>query len=153
MFVILLRISCHSNIYEKFDVCFTDFRIAIACLCVTHCTNLDRNCRICLNLLGKETLAKEKNITQLKSVLFINITKDLQYYILPRYAWNAVFLWIRPPREIYSTIFHLKHMKPGVPMITIRTVRAKLNKEALGKVKNTSKNDRRGCPSLLKFGQ
>ena len=44
-------------------------------------------------------------------------------------------------------------MKPGVPMITIRTVRAKLNKEALGKVKNTSKNDRKGCPSLLKFGQ
>ena len=44
-------------------------------------------------------------------------------------------------------------MKTGAPMITIRTVRAKLNKEALGKVKNTSKNDRRGCPSLLKFGQ
>ena len=38
-------------------------------------------------------------------------------------------------------------------MITIRTVRAKLNKEALGKVKNTNKNDRRGCPSLLKFSQ
>ena len=94
-----------------------------------------------------------KYITQLNSVLFINITKDLQYYILPRYAWNAVFLWIQPPREIYSTIFHLKHMKTGVPMITIRTVRAKLNKEALGKIKNTSKNDRRGCPSLLKFGQ
>ena len=44
-------------------------------------------------------------------------------------------------------------MKTGVPMITIRTVRAKLNKEALGKIKNTSKNDRRGCPSLLKFDQ
>ena len=25
---------------------------------------------------------------------------------------------------------------------------AKLNKEALGKIKNTSENDRRGCPSL-----
>ena len=44
-------------------------------------------------------------------------------------------------------------MNTGVPMITIRTVRAKLNKMALGKIKNTSKNDRRGCPFLLKFGQ
>ena len=44
-------------------------------------------------------------------------------------------------------------MKTGVPMITILTVHAKLNKAALGKIKNTSKNDQRGCPSLLKFGQ
>ena len=29
----------------------------------------------------------------------------------------------------------------------------KLNKEALGKIKNTSKNDWRGCPSPLKFDQ
>ena len=46
-----------------------------------HCTNLDRRCHICGNLLGKKTLSKEKYITQLNSVLFINITKDLQYYI------------------------------------------------------------------------
>ena len=32
--------------------------------------------------LGKK-MAKEKYIIQLNSVLFINITKDLQYYILP----------------------------------------------------------------------
>ena len=44
-------------------------------------------------------------------------------------------------------------MNTGVPMVTIRTLRAKLNKETLGKIKNTSKNDRRGCPSYLKFGQ
>ena len=44
-------------------------------------------------------------------------------------------------------------MKTGVPLITIRTVRTKLNKEALGKIKNPSKNDGRGCPPLLKFGQ
>ena len=30
---------------------------------------------------------------------------------------------------------------------------AKLNKEILGKIKNTSKNGRRGCPSILKFDQ
>ena len=155
MFVFLFRISCHSNVFEKFDFCFTDFRKAIACLCVIHTAQLSTDVvlAICRNLFGKKTLAKEKYITQLNSVLFINITKDLLYYILPRYARNAVFLWIRPPREIYSTIFHLKHMKTGVPMITIRTVRAKLNKEALEKFKNTSKNDRRGCPPLLKFGQ
>ena len=155
MFVFPLRISYHLNICEKFGFSFKDFRKAIACLCVTHTAQISTDVvlAICGNLFGKKTLVKEKYITQLNSVLFINITKDLQYYILPRYAWNAVFLWIRPPREIYSTIFHLKHMKTGVPMITIRTVRAKLNKEALGKIKNTSKNDRRGCPSLLKFGQ
>ena len=28
-------------------------------------------------------------------------------------------------QEIYSTIFHLRHMKTGVPTITIRTVRVK----------------------------
>ena len=46
----------------------------------SHCKNLDRLCRICGNLLGKKALAKGKDITWLKSVLFINITKD----ILPR---------------------------------------------------------------------
>ena len=61
-----------------------------------HCTNLNRHCCICVNLLGKRTLAKEKYITQLNSVFFIKIIKDLQYYILPRYAWNAVFLWVQP---------------------------------------------------------
>ena len=50
------------------------------------------NSLICGNLLGKKASAKEKYIIQLNSVLFINITKELQYYILPRYAWNAVFL-------------------------------------------------------------
>ena len=32
----LLRISCHSNVSEKFDFCFTEFRKATACLCMTH---------------------------------------------------------------------------------------------------------------------
>ena len=48
----------------------------------------------------EKTLAKQKDVTRLKSVLFINITKDLQYYILPRYAWSASFLQIRPARAI-----------------------------------------------------
>ena len=155
----IVRLVCFSsqnflsfNVCEKFDFCFTDFSNCMS-LRDPDCTNFDRRCRVCGNLLGKKTLTKEKYITQRNSILSINITKDLQYYMLPRYAWNAAFLWIRPPREIYSTIFHLKHMKTGAPMITIRTVSAKLNKEALRKVKKTSKNDRRGCPSLLKFGQ
>ena len=117
--------------------------------------NLDRRCLICGNLFGKKKLVKQKYITQLNSVLFINITKDLLYYILPTQdnAWNAVFLWIRPPREIYSPIFYLKHTKTDVPILIIRIVSAKLNEEAPGKVKSTSKNDRRSYPSLLKFGQ
>ena len=40
-----------------------------------HCTDLDRFCRICGHSLGKKTLAKEKDITRLKGVLFINISK------------------------------------------------------------------------------
>ena len=104
-----------------------------------HWTNFDRRCLIRGNLLGKKTLAKEKYITQLNSVLFINITKDLLYYILLRYAWNAVLLWIRPPREIHSTIFHWKNLKTGIPMITFCTTCGNSNKEALGKIKNTSK--------------
>ena len=78
--------------FEKFDLYFTDFRKAIACLPDPHWANLDRLCRICGNLLGKKALAKEKYITQLNNVLFINITKDLQYYILLRYASDAVVL-------------------------------------------------------------
>ena len=48
--------------------------------------NLNRLARIGGNLLGKKTLSKEKYITQLNSVLLINITKDLTYYNLPRYS-------------------------------------------------------------------
>ena len=44
-------------------------------------------------------------------------------------------------------------MITGVPMTTICIVRAKLSKDALGKIKNTSKNDQRGFPPILKFGQ
>ena len=111
----LLRLSCHSNVSKKFDFCFREFRKAIACLCVTHIAQISTDVVLYVEIyLGKRHW--QKYITQqLNSVLFINMTKDLQYYILPRYAWNAIFLWIRPRREIYSTIFHLKHMKTGVP--------------------------------------
>ena len=43
------------------------------------CTNLDRLCRICEKWLGEKTLVKEKDITRLKWVVFINVTNDLQY--------------------------------------------------------------------------
>ena len=154
MFVFLLRISCHSNVCENFFYfCFTDFRKAIACLCVAYKSR--QTLSYMWKFIWEKKLVKQKYITQLNSVLFINITKDLLYYILPTQdnAWNAVFLWIRPPREIYSPIFYLKHMKTDVPIIIIRIVSAKLNEEAPGKVKSTSKNDRRSYPSLLKFGQ
>ena len=60
------------------EFCFTDFRKAIACLCVTHTAQISTD--------GKKTLAKEKYITQLNRELFINIPRDLLYYILPSYA-------------------------------------------------------------------
>ena len=68
-----------------------------------HCTNLDRHCCICGNLLGKKKMAKEKYIIHLNSVLFINITKDLQYYILqdmhemlPSYEYGLEKKYIAP---------------------------------------------------------
>ena len=124
--------------YQKlklnFNYCFRDsiFQNQIHIL-ETQCmslrdllsTNIDRLDRICGNLLGKKALAKEKYTNDLNSVLFINVTKDLQYYIRPRYASDAIFLWIRSPREIYSTIFYLKHIKTSVSMMRIRTARMK----------------------------
>ena len=73
--------------------------------------------------------------------------------ILSSYEYGLQEIYIYIYIYIYSAIFQLKHMKTGFPMITIRTVRAKLDKEALEKIKNTSKNDRRGYPPLLKFSQ
>ena len=121
LFVLLLRISFHSNVCEKFDLYFTDFRKAIACLCVTNTAQISTDFVVFVEIYLVKR--QEKYITQLNSVPFINITKDLQYYILSKYASNAVFLWKRPPRKIYSTIFHLKLIKTSVPMMTIRTVR------------------------------
>ena len=98
LFVFLLRISCHSNVCEKFDLCCTDFRKAIACLCVTHTAQISTGFVAFVKIyLGKRHWRKKLYFSSY-------ITKDLQYYIFPRYAWNAVFLWIRSPREIYSII-------------------------------------------------
>ena len=80
-----------------------------------HCTNLDRLCRICGNLLGKKSLAKEK----------YQYNQRFKVLHLPKICVNAVFLRIRSPRKIYSTILHLKQIQTRVPMMIIRTVRMK----------------------------
>ena len=79
----LLRISCHSNVSEKFDFCFTEFRKATACLCMTHTAPTLTLTLSCGNILGKKILAKEKYKTQLNSVLLININKDLATVLHP----------------------------------------------------------------------
>ena len=112
----IVRFVCFSSQNFLSFECLWKIRFLLYRFCKSNCmslrnphsTNLNRRCHICGNLLGKKTWSKEKYITQLNSVLFIKITKDLQYCILPRYGWNAAFLWIRPPKEIYSTVFHLK---------------------------------------------
>ena len=79
-------------------------------------------------------------------------SKVYSIYILPRYAWNAIYLRIRSQWEIAP--FYLKHLKKLCPhddhscSTCVRIT--KLNKRALGKIKNTNKNYQRGCPSLLK---
>ena len=53
--------------------------------------------------------------------------------------------------EICSTIFHLKHENWCLydnSLYSMCERIAKLNREALGKIKNTNKNDRRSCPSF-----
>ena len=88
LFVFLLRISCHSNVSEKFDFCLTDFKKAIACLCMTHAVKMSTDVVVYaeIYLAKRHWLAKGKYITQLYSVIFIKIPKDFQYCILPRYA-------------------------------------------------------------------
>ena len=53
-FVFLLRISCHSNVCEKFDFYLTDFRKTIACLRVTHTAQISTNFVVFVEIyLGK----------------------------------------------------------------------------------------------------
>ena len=57
-FAFLLKIYSHSNVYEKFDFCFTDFRKAIAWLCVTHTAEISIDFVVYMEIY----LAKEKYI-------------------------------------------------------------------------------------------
>ena len=114
----------------------------------SHCTDLDRLCCICGNLLKKTALAKQNYINQVNSVFFINITKDLQHMHPPR-MFMKCYLLMNTASKRNSTISlkryeklcsHDEHQCSTCVSIT------KLNKRALGKIKNTSKNDRRGRP-------
>ena len=117
-----------------------------------HSTNLDKLCRICGNLLGKKTLAKEKNTTQPHSVFFINVIKDLQC-THPRKICMKCYLLMNTASKRNSTISlkiygnwypHDEHFCQTCVRVT------ELSKGALGKVKNISINDRRGRPSISK---
>ena len=100
-----------------------------------HCTNLDKLCRICGNLLGKNALAKENYITQLHSVFFINITKGLPCIHPPKICTISLKMYENwCPNDDYSC--HARIVE--------------LSKGALGKTKNI-KNDRRGRPTLSKL--
>ena len=118
-----------------------------------HCTNLDKLCRICGNLLGKKALAKENYITQLHSVFFINITKDLQCIHPPKICMKC-YLLTNTASKRNSTI-SLKTYKNWCPHDdyswgTCARI-TELSKGALGKMKNTIKNDQRGRPALSKL--
>ena len=116
-----------------------------------HCTNLDKLCRICRNLLGKNALAKENYITQLHSVFFINITKGLPC-IHPSKICMKCYLLMNMASKRNSTI-SLKMYEIWCPNddYSCHARIAELSKGALGKTKNTIKNDRRGRPTLSKL--
>ena len=116
-----------------------------------HCTNLDKLCRICRNLLGKNALAKENYITQLHSVFFINITKGLPC-IHPSKICMKCYLLMNMASKRNSAI-SLKMYEIWCPNddYSCHARIAELSKGALGKTKNTIKNDRRGRPTLSKL--
>ena len=96
---------------------------------------------------------KEKYTIQLHSVFFINKTKDLQC-IHPRKICMKCYLLMNTASKRSSTILlktyenwcpHDEHDCGTCVRIT------ELSKEALGKIKKTSQNDRRGRPSLSKL--
>ena len=118
-----------------------------------HCPNLDKLCHICGNLLGKKALGKEKYTTQLHSVFFINITKDLQC-IHPRKICMKCYLLMNRASKRNSTISlktyenwcqHDEHSCQTCVKVT------EISKGTLGKIKNISINDRRGRPSISKL--
>ena len=110
-----------------------------------RCINHNKLCRICGNLLGKKALAKDKYITQLHNVFFIYITKDLQCIQPPKICMKC-FLLINTASKRNSTI-SLKTYENWCPnddhsgRTCVRVT--ELNIAALGKIKNTSKIDRR----------
>ena len=118
-----------------------------------HSTNLDKLCRICGNLLGKKALAKEKYTTQLHSVFFINVIKDLQCTHPPKICMKC-YLLMNTASKRNSTISHKTYENwcPHDEHFCQTCVRVtELSKGALGKIKNISTNDRRGRPSISKL--
>ena len=118
-----------------------------------HCTNLDKLCCICGNLFGKKALEKEKCTTQIHIVFFVNISKDLQC-IHPCEICMKCYLLMNTASKRKSIIL-LKTYKNWCPHYEHSCRRClqvtELSKGALGKIKNTSKNDGKDRPTLSKL--
>ena len=157
MFIFLLRISWHSNVCEKFDFGFTDFRKEIACLCVIHTAQISPDFVVYMEIyLGKD-IGKTKGRNPVKKCTFYQYHGRSAVLHPPKICMKCFLL---TNTACQSNIKHHILLKAyenwcpydNHPYSTCERM-AKLNKEILGKIKNPSKNDRRGCPSLLKFGQ
>ena len=108
---------------------------------------------ICGNLLEKKTLAKEKCLTQLHSVFFINIIKDLQC-IYPSKICMKCYVLMNAASKRNSTISPKTYENwcPEDDHLWGTCVRVTQScKGGLGKIKNTSRNYRRDRPSLSKL--
>ena len=121
--------------------------------CNLQWTNLNKLFFICGNLLKIKTLAKEKCLTQLHSVFFINIIKDLQCIYPPKICMKCYDLMNTASKS--NSTFSPKTYENWCPQddhLCRTCVRvAELCKGAFGKIKNTSRNYRRGPPSLILF--
>ena len=103
----------------RFLIC--GLRKTTACLRVTYTAQILINFVVFVEIyLGKRHW-KKKSI-QPRYILCFSLIfpKICSVYILARYAWNAIFWWIRPQREKAS--FCLKHTKTGVHNMNIPAV-------------------------------
>ena len=123
-----------------------------------HCTNLDRLCRICGNIpTWEKDIAESKGHNPVKKCTFYQYHQRFTVLYPPKICVKCFFLRNTASKRNIKHHISLKTYENWCPYdnhlySTCERI-TKLNKEAPGKIKNTSKNDWRGCPSPLKFDQ
>ena len=162
LFLFFLSISCHSNICEKFNFCFTDFRKTITCLRVTHTAQISTDFLYLRKFTWEKSIVERKvhnPVSQCICYQYYSILYSIQQYTdwrcihPPKMCMKCYLLMKTASREIAP--FRLKRTKKLCPYdnhsCSMCVKITKWNKGALGKINNTSNNDRRGRPFLSKF--
>ena len=89
LFVFLLRISCHSNVCKKFDLCCTDFRKAITCLCVTHTAQISTGFVAFVKIyLGKRHWRKKLYFSSISPKIYSTTSSQDMHGMLSSYEYG-----------------------------------------------------------------